>query len=143
MEKLNSLEKILKRFKENEKELKANCFYIMKPKLIEYMENKSLTISFPVLEEYLNPNKSMQGGFITAAFDNAFGSFLVCIAQDKRGATIDITTSYQKPIFLGDELIITVYLKSMGKTIVNMNGEAYNKEKDLISTCSTNIMIVN
>ena len=81
-----------------------------------------------------------QGGFITAAFDNTFGIFFIMESGGEALTTIDISTSYQRPIFLGDELIITVYIKQMGNTIVHMYGEAHNKENKLIATGNTNIM---
>ncbi|KGM94571.1 thioesterase [Clostridium novyi A str. 4552] len=126
---------------DNEGNLKvASCVSIMEPKIVEYKEGESLTLSFPVLEKYLNPLKCMQGGFITAAFDNTFGIFFIMESGGEALTTIDISTSYQRPIFLGDDLIITVYIKKMGNTIVHMYGEAYNKENKLIATGNTNIM---
>lgn len=121
----------------------ANCFQFMKPKIIDCVKDERLTIAFPVLEQYLNPSKSMQGGFITAAFDNAFGALCYYSVEGAKITTIDISTSYQRPIFSDDELIIKVYIKLKGKTIVHMTGEAYNKENKLIATANTNIMIIN
>ena len=89
-------------FKELEEILKvkhANCFDVMKPKIMEYVAKESLTIAFPILEEYLNPDGRMQGGFITAAFDNTFGALCFYEVKDLAlPATIDISTSYQRPI---------------------------------------------
>ncbi|EES92066.1 PaaI family thioesterase [Clostridium botulinum] len=121
----------------------ANCINIMKPKVLEYKKGESLTLVFPVLEKYLNPLKSMQGGFITAAFDNAFGIFFITENHGELITTIDITTSYQRPIFLGDDLKIIVNIKQTGDNIVHMYGEGYNKEGKLVATCSTNIMRIN
>ncbi|KEI04539.1 PaaI family thioesterase [Clostridium botulinum] len=121
----------------------ANCVNIMEPKLVEYKKEESLTVIFPVLEKYLNPLKSMQGGFITAAFDNSFGIFFIAENNGELITTIDITTSYQRPIFLGDNLKITVKIKQAGDNIVHMYGEGYNKEGKLVATCSTNIMRIN
>jgi acyl-coenzyme A thioesterase PaaI-like protein len=50
-----------------------NCFRFMQGRVVEYLPQERLTVAFPVLDEYLNPAGSMQGGFITAAFDNVFG----------------------------------------------------------------------
>lgn len=121
----------------------ANCFEVMKPKIMEYVHKESLTIAFPVLEEYLNPDGRMQGGFITAAFDNTFGALCFYEVKDLAlPATIDISTSYQRPIFMGDELIITVHIKSIGNTIVHMIGDARNREGKLVATSTTNIMLL-
>ena len=115
-------------------------FKIMKPKFIECSVEGSVTFSFPVLEWELNGYGTMQGGFIVAAFDNAFGILGFYMTGGALFTTIDITTSYQRPVFMGDELTVRVYIKSLGKNIVHMNGEAYNKENKLVATSSTNIM---
>lgn len=120
-----------------------NCIEIMEPRLVEYIVGKSITIGFPVLEKFLNPVGGMQGGFITAAFDNVFGSFCFYETKGKPMATIDISTTYQRPIFMGDELIVTVWIKSMGKTIIHMWGEGRNKEGKLVATATTNFILLN
>ncbi len=120
-----------------------NCIDFMKPRLIEYIPGKSLTMAFPVLEEFLNPIRSMQGGFITATFDNTFGSICHYETKGQPMATIDISTTYQRPIFMGDELIITVWIKSMGKTVIHMVGEGRNKEGKLVATATTNFILLN
>ncbi|MCY6485905.1 PaaI family thioesterase [Clostridium aestuarii] len=145
MKEYNDIEEIIKYninkcMEFGKEECIINCLEIMEPRYIDFFRNERLTVAFPILEQFLNPLKCMQGGFITAAFDNAFGAFC-CLHEDLIPATtIDISTSYQRPIFLGDELIITVYMKLKGKTIIHMTGEAYNKENKLIATSSTNLM---
>lgn len=120
-----------------------NCFISMQGRLVDYSHSNSLTIAFPVLENYLNPAGSMQGGFITAAFDNVFGP--LCHATTGTGATttVDINTSYHRPIFAGDELIITATAKSQGRSKVHMVAEAFNKNNKLIATATTNYIHVN
>lgn len=120
-----------------------NCIKIMEPRLVEYVVGERLSMGFPILEKFLNPGGGMQGGFITGAFDNAFGSFCAYETKGKPIATIDISTTYQRPIFMGDELIITVWMKSMGKTIVHMWGEGRNKEGKLVATSTTNLILLD
>jgi acyl-coenzyme A thioesterase PaaI-like protein len=58
-----------------------NCFIAMKAEFVVYESRRSLTVSFPVMEESLNPLRAMQGGFLVAAFDNVFGplSYLAAV----------------------------------------------------------------
>jgi acyl-CoA thioesterase FadM len=58
-------------------------------------------------------------------------------------ATIDMCINYHKPIFENDRLEVIVCLKSLGKTIASLTGEGFDKEKNLIATASTNIMLLN
>ncbi|MEA1962017.1 MAG: PaaI family thioesterase [Bacillota bacterium] len=112
------------------------CFLSMQGRMIEYVPEKSLKVAFPVLESYLNPAGSMQGGFITAAFDNVFGPLSHAVMKSLT-ATIDIHTSYHRPIFAGDELVIKATVTSAGKTVVHMHAEALNAENRLIASATT------
>lgn len=120
-----------------------HCFSFMQARVIEYVDGKSLTIGFPVLEDYLNPARTMQGGFITAAFDNVFGPLCYSATRTTATTTVDISTSYHRPIFAGDELIITATVKSQGRTKIHMMAEAYNREKKLIATATTNYIHID
>jgi len=115
-------------------------FKIMEPKFIECSVEGSVTFSFPILDWELNGYGTMQGGFIVAAFDNTFGILGYYMTGGALFTTIDITTSYQRPVFIGDALTVKVYIKSLGKKILHMNGEAYNRENKLVATSSTNII---
>ncbi len=115
-----------------------HCFTHMQARVIEYVAGQSLTIGFPVLENYLNPARTMQGGFITAAFDNVFGPLCYSATGTTATTTVDISTSYHRPILEGDELIITAAVKAQGKTKIHMMAEAYNRDNKLIATATTN-----
>ena len=56
-------------------------FTVMQCEIIAYDEkHKSLIIKLPVLEQWLNPYGTMQGGMIDAAIDNAVGPLSLLIA---------------------------------------------------------------
>lgn len=143
MQRYTDFETIEKEIGDRFKEGPPNCFDVMKPRLVEYLKGKRLTVAFPVLEQYLNPAKRMQGGFITAAFDNVFGSLCIYETNGSPVATIDISTTFLRPIFLDEALIITAFIKSKGKTLVHMCGEAKNREGKLIATSTTNLILLD
>jgi acyl-coenzyme A thioesterase PaaI-like protein len=120
----------------------TNCLRLMEPNFIEYVVGQSLVYSFPVLEMFANPRKSMQGGFIAAAFDNVFGALVGFVTNKIEMASVDISVNYIRPIFVNDILTIYAYIKSQGKSIVHLTGEAFNKENKLIATASINIMLL-
>ena len=66
----------------------------------------------------------MQGGIITAAFDNVFGPFCFLESRTSSTAAIDINTTYHRPIMAGDVLTVTVDLIAKGRTFIHMAGEA-------------------
>jgi acyl-coenzyme A thioesterase PaaI-like protein len=120
----------------------SNCFMVMRPEYVDYTPGESISLAFPVLEMYSNPRKSMQGGFISAAFDNSFGVLVGIITGQREMASVDLSVSYHRPIFENDTLTIKVYLKSRGKNIAYLTGEAFDSEKRLVASASTNIMLL-
>jgi len=120
-----------------------NCVKIMHREFVEYVVGKSVTCAFPVLEIYSNPRKSMQGGFIGAAFDNTFGTLVYLATKKMNMATIDMNVTYHKPIYENDRLIVTVYIRSLGKTIIHLVGEAYDTKGNLIASGTTNITLLD
>lgn len=117
------------------------CFTFMRGRVIDYKAGQSMTVVFPVLKEYSNPAGSMQGGFITAAFDNVFGPLSHSVMKSLT-TTVDINTSFHRPIFYGDELLIIASLKSKGKRVLHMTGEACNSKNQLIATANTNYIFL-
>lgn len=56
-------------------------FEAMKGEVVDYdMEKETLTNSFPVLPEQLNPYGNMQGGMIAAAIDNTIGPLSLLVS---------------------------------------------------------------
>lgn len=119
-----------------------NCVKIMESEFVEYVVGKSITYDYPALVIFSNPRKAMQGGFIAAAFDNTFGALTFLLTGQMEMATIDISVSYHKPIFENDILRTTAILQSKGKTIVNLRGEAFDRNNNLIATSTTNIILL-
>jgi Uncharacterized protein, possibly involved in aromatic compounds catabolism len=126
-----------------ERRQEPNCASIMQREFVEYVVGKSVTCVFPVLELYSNPRKSMQGGFIGAAFDNTFGTLVYLATKKINMATIDMNITFHKPIYENDRLSITVHIKSLGKTIIHLTGEAFDSLGNLIASANTNITLLN
>ena len=117
------------------------CFASMGGEFLHYESRKSLKVSFPVKAETLNPEAAMQGGFITAAFDNVFGP-LSYLAARNPCRTLDIHTQFIRSIREGDTLVITATIVARGTDTIHMTGEAVNSAQKLIATSSTNLWIV-
>lgn len=143
-----SLDQLEKEFSDLASMIKTNlpipppCFATMKAEFIEYESRKSLTVAFPVLPEHLNPGGTMQGGFITAAFDNVFGP-LSYLAARGVCTSIDIHTQFVRGIEAGDTLTVTATVVSRGTGTTYMTGEARNSARKLVATASTNLLIVS
>ncbi|QGU00068.1 hypothetical protein SYNTR_1474 [Candidatus Syntrophocurvum alkaliphilum] len=120
-----------------------NCFQTMNAEFLKYVPDESISVVLPVLEEHLNPGGAMQGGFITAAFDNVFGPLAQLTLQSFGVATIMLSTNYHRPIFSGDNIKITAEVKMKGRTMIHMIAEAYNNEGKLIATANTTYVKTN
>ncbi len=118
------------------------CYINMKAELAGYKDVSEMTVVFPVSDLYLNPAGSMQGGYITAAFDNVFGPLCYRASGTPESAMVDINTSFHRPVFAGDELTITARVRSKGRRIINMEAEAYNADNKLIASAHCNYMIL-
>ncbi|NLU50986.1 MAG: PaaI family thioesterase [Syntrophomonadaceae bacterium] len=117
------------------------CFSSMKTRVVDYDSGKSITIAVPVMESYLNPEGTMQGGFIAAAFDNAFGPLCFLATGTSHTAALNIITNYHRPIFLGEELVIVARITSKGRTIIHMEAEGYNQYGKLVATSTTSYIV--
>jgi len=121
----------------------ANCVLLMQREFVEYVTGESATYAYPALEIFSNHRKTMQGGFISAAFDNTFGVLVVLDMKQYEMASIDLHVNYHRPIMENDKLTVKVYFQSKGRNIVSMAGEAHNNAGMLIATATTNIMLLN
>lgn len=117
-----------------------NCFVAMKAEFVDYESRRSLTVAFPVLEESLNPLRTMQGGFLVAAFDNVFGP-LSYLAARYPCVTLTLNTQFIRPVEPGDRLTIKAAVISRGVQVLQMTGEAFNSKNKLVATATATATI--
>jgi acyl-coenzyme A thioesterase PaaI-like protein len=63
------------------------------------VEAGTLKTRFPVLDEFLNPYKAMQGGMLAAAIDNTIGPLSMLVAPPSVTRRLEI--KYSKPVTPG------------------------------------------
>ncbi|MEN6350911.1 MAG: PaaI family thioesterase [Syntrophomonas sp.] len=118
-----------------------NCVEIMKREFVEYVVGECVTCNYPVFEMYSNPRKAMQGGFISAAFDNTFGLLVYLITGQIEMASLDLCINYHCPIYENDVLTVTTHIKSRGKRIIHQVGDAYDSKRQLIASGTSSIYL--
>lgn len=132
-----------------EKYLEPNAYVLKKgiisnmcPKFIKCSyEEKTLILEFHVTQWQLNPEGILHGGMLVTAFDTAFGS--LCHYYSKQNAinTIEISTTFLKPVPADSKYYIIVKANHVGKTITSMTAEAHLSETDLLlATASASFM---
>jgi uncharacterized protein (TIGR00369 family) len=121
-------------------ELMPNCFRHMRGEFLDYRSREKLRVRFPVMDEMLNPVQRLQGGFITAAFDNVFGPLSYAAAR-ALCSTIDIQTNFLRGIDSGDTLTIEGRVVTRGSTTLHLAAEGFNGKGKLVATCTANMII--
>ncbi len=77
--------------------LPPESFTVMGCEIIEYNEEEaSMVVRMPIKDFTLNPYKTMQGGMIVAALDNAIGPLSMLVAP--LNMTRRMNTEYIKPL---------------------------------------------
>lgn len=104
------------------------------------VDEKYLTLSFPVLKRHLNPSGTMMGGLICTALDMTYGILIFLLSEGHLiPPTITMTTNFIAPVFLDDTLLITAKIESWGKRIINMTatGVSKNTGKTIITSTTS------
>ena len=79
-------------------------FEVMKCEIMEFdADEKYIVIKMPVLESWLNPYATMQGGLIVGAIDNAVGPLSLLVAP--KNMTRNIESKLIKPIVMESKFI--------------------------------------
>lgn len=94
---------------------------------------EEITIEFPVKESQLNEHDTMHAGFITAAFDEAFGIVAAYLGQGSGNVSINISINYIKPIPKGDTIRISVKATSLGRRVLTVTGECHLSSNGLLT----------
>ena len=116
-------------------------FLDMNAEILEYVKNKSITVIFPVSNNQTNPMGFMQGGYIAAAFDNAFGPLSYFVAK-KPVTTINMNIQYIRGVASNQNVIVTASIEARGHSTMHMTGEMKTEKGKLLATASTNLLIL-
>lgn len=94
-------------------------------------------VAFDVLEWELNPGGSLHGGIIVTGFDVSFGLLCHYYAKQHMVTTVNLTTTYLKPILPGDTVYYHVKITSLGRTLISMTAEARLTRGNLLAATAT------
>ncbi|MBR5467638.1 MAG: PaaI family thioesterase [Firmicutes bacterium] len=110
---------------------------MLNPKFVECnYEEKSITVKYKAEKWNMNTGGTMHGGIICTAFDNCFGILAHSLCRTWV-TTIDINVRFLKPVFCGEELIVTAKADMKGNTIISLSGEAKVGDKLVAGGCAT------
>lgn len=122
-------------------QLPPNSFAELNGEFLDYQRRKQLVTRFCIDNKFSNPQGTVQGGIITACFDDTFGPLGVVTAK-RPILTIDLNTQYIRPIPLEENFYIVTTIISVGKSTIYCEAEAFNKKQKLLARASTNQLII-
>ena len=100
--------------------------YKIPPPVFEFMQGQfiaydpgegSLITQFPIMESYLNPYSTMQGGMIAAAVDNTFGPLSVLVAAPNLTRQFEMTYSEPITMAMGFIRVHAQFVKREGRRL--------------------------
>lgn len=105
-------------------------------------ENESLTNRFPILEEYLNPYGSLQGGIISAVIDNTIGPLSLLVAPPS--FTRYMTVKYAKAVTpeLG-HIYVTASYNGQKKRFLYLDAVVRDREGNTLATAQATHWLVD
>ncbi len=112
-----------------------------KPEFVDYTEDGRFTMKYTIKHAHCNGYHLLQGGLLTAYFDDNFGLFVYVAGEQSPFSTINMTVNFHKAAVEADQYIyVTTWVTSSGKRIVSMAGEARTAEGKLLATSQCNMM---
>lgn len=106
-------------------------------------EKKEACLAFTALPWELNPGGSLHGGIIITCFDVSFGLLCHYYAKQHMITTVNLTTTFLKPVLLGDLVEYRVRITNLGRTLISMVGEGWvhrNGKDILVGTATATFM---
>ena len=116
---------------------------LLEGEVIDYQKGQSMTMRFPIKEEYNNPFKITFGGVYAMFFDMAFGPFS-SIEAEAGTTSLDLNVSFIKPLSVQDEYVTVVAnIVNRSRQFLIMEGKAYKGDQILVATCTSRMLILN
>lgn len=116
----------------------------LKPQFISCdYANREACIAFEALEWELNPGGSLHGGIIVTCFDVSFGLTCHYYAKQHMVTTVNLTTTFLKPVLLGDVVHYHVKITNLGRTLISLTAEGKvnrNGKEVLVGTATATFM---
>lgn len=105
---------------------------------------KALVLTFAVQEWELNPEGGLHGGIIVTGFDMSFGLLCHYFAKQHMICTVNLSTTFLKPVQPDDTIHYQVHIVSHGRTLISMIGEAWlERDHILAATATTTFMVLD
>ena len=122
-------------------QLPPNSFKMLNGEFLDYQPKTELLTQFRIAREFSNPQGTVQGGIIAAAFDDTFGPIGVATSQ-KPILTIDMNLQFVRPVPLEEHFYIVTRIVSVSRTTLFIRADGYSHKGKLLAQASSNQIII-
>lgn len=92
-----------------------------------------MCVSFPTKPEYANPGGAVQGGIVAAFLDDCMGPLIVgATGGEKFPVTLDLHTTYFKPVPIGPRALVEARIDRMGSSAVFTTAHIADEKGDVL-----------
>lgn len=110
----------------------------MQPRFISCdFEKREACIAFAVRDWELNPGGSLHGGLIVAGFDMSCGLLCHYYAKQHMINTVNLTTTFLKPVLPTDTVYYHAKITSLGRTLMSVTAEARLARNDILAATAS------
>lgn len=110
----------------------------VKPRFISCdFAQREACIAFDVYDWELNPGGSLHGGIIVTGFDMACGLLCHYYAKQHMINTVNLTTTFLKPVLPGDTIYYHAKITSLGRTLMSVTAEARLARGDILAATAS------
>jgi acyl-coenzyme A thioesterase PaaI-like protein len=122
-------------------EIPPKVFQEFGGEFVDWVENKSLSVNFPMKPGYANPKGILQGGIIVTMFDNVMGP-LGYLAAKLPVSSTQFFTTFIRPVFVSEPFIrINATITESTQNFMYISGEAYTWKNKLAALCQCTMII--
>jgi uncharacterized protein (TIGR00369 family) len=104
-------------------------------------ERGSMTCSYTVREEMINPYQILHGGVTAGIIDDLIGATVYTLGLHARYTTVNNNIDYFAPAKLGDKIIAKTSIIKQGKTIINVQCEIFLETNQRLIAKGTSNML--
>lgn len=107
------------------------------------LEEGTATLSFKIQKWETNRIGILHGGITAAAFDYAMGMLARFYADQNFTPTVSMEIKYIRPVELGETLLVTAKVVSVGKKIIHLTVESRSQETGKLTATGAGIFYLN
>ncbi|MFC4375365.1 PaaI family thioesterase [Nocardia halotolerans] len=107
----------------------------------EFVVGRSLSATVEIPAQYGNVMGLLQGGFLAAMFDDLMAPLSYLTAKNPT-TTMDLTTHFMRPVFVGERLTLTATIRKPGRSAIYIAAEAHNGNGKLAATAISTLQVM-